>query len=140
MRVIAFVTLCVACTKDLSAPGVASVVVSPDTVALYPGQTRALTAIARDTRGDTVAGKTVVWSTSDSLVASISAAGVVSAHGVGTVSVHAIVAGVQGTAQVTVALVPVAQVTVSPSADTLFVGHSTSLAVTARDSAGNVLT
>src|SRR5437899_638787 len=118
--------LSLACSKDTAAPAVALVVVTPDSVALYVGQTRTFVAIALDTRGDTVRGKAVAWSTSDSLIASISPVGVVSAHGAGAVEVKAVIAGLQGIAQATVALVPVAQVVVSPSAGMLFVGHARS--------------
>src|SRR6266705_2827552 len=132
--------LSMACGKDVSAPGVALVVVTPDTFAMYVGQTRTFSAVALDTRGDTVTGKAVTWATSDSVIASISAAGLLTAHRAGAVDVEASVAGVQGIAHLTVTLVPVGQVVVFPPAETLFVGHAVLFAVTTTDSAGNPLT
>src|SRR6266566_1655206 len=87
------VAMSAACSKDVSAPGVALVVVTPDTFAMYVGQTRTFSAVALDTKGDTVAGKAVTWATSDSLIASISAVGLLTAHRAGAVDVEASVAG-----------------------------------------------
>jgi uncharacterized protein YjdB len=132
--------MCGACSKEVAAPGIAVVVVTPDTVAIYVGQTRTFAAIALDTRGDTVTGKAVAWTTTDSLIASVSPVGLLTAHNAGAVDVEATLAGVHGIAQVTVNLVPVAQVIVSPAVETLFVSHAFHFAVMAKDSAGNTLT
>ena len=83
-------------------PPVARVVVAPEMAALLVGQTLALTAGALDAAGDPVPGATVVWSSSDPAVASVSTAGLVTAVGAGSATVTATSQGRSGTAQVTV--------------------------------------
>ena len=72
-----------------AAPVVASLAVSPKTVALEVGGTAPLTAVARDGSGAVIAGAAVVWTTSDATVAMVSAAGVVTAVAPGNATVTA---------------------------------------------------
>ncbi|MBI4545860.1 MAG: Ig domain-containing protein [Gemmatimonadetes bacterium] len=121
--------------------GVASVRVSPASDSLEVGQTLQLTATARDSRGNTLTGKTVTWSSSDALTATVSATGLVTGVKAGTVTITARVDNASGTASVKVksAQVPVASVTVSPATRSLVLGDTVTLAAVARDAAGNVL-
>ena len=74
-----------------------AVVVSPDTVALTAiGATRQFSATVQDQRGDAIAGATVNWSTTSAGVATIDAAGLLTAIGVGGTQVQASVAGPSG--------------------------------------------
>lgn len=76
--------------------------------AVYVGQTRLLKAAALDSRGDTLRGRTITWSTSDASRATVDAAGNVTGHGAGAVTITATVEGVQGTAAVAVLAHPAA--------------------------------
>lgn len=88
-----------------SGPGtvtVSSVVVTPDSVDVRVGATTALVAAVRDAQGAALAGQTVVWRVADPVVATVSAAGVVSAVAVGRTQVTASAGGMTGTAVVRV--------------------------------------
>ena len=118
---------------------VASVTVSPAAAALLVGQTAQLTATPKDANGSPLSGRAVAWASSAPAVATISANGLVTGVAAGTATLTATCEGQNGTATVTVTIVPVASVTVSPAASSLLVGQTAQLAVTTKDSAGNVL-
>jgi uncharacterized protein YjdB len=119
---------------------VASVVVSPATASLLVGQTVQLAAATKDSAGGTLTGRTVTWTSSDTTKARVSSAGVVTGVAAGTVTITATSEGKSGTAAVTVALVPVASVVVSPATAGLLVGQTVQLAAATKDSAGGTLT
>jgi len=118
---------------------VSSVVLTPDTVSMFTGQTTPLVATTRDATGAVVTGTPVAWSTSNSSVATVSSEGVVTAVSVGTATITATSNGHNGTATVIVSSVPVASVTVSPSSVSVVQGGTTSLTATMKDASGNVL-
>lgn len=74
--------------------------VDPPTAFVLVGQTAQLTATVKDSAGTVMAGKTVTWTSSDSSVVSVSAAGVVTAKALGLARITASVASKKGTAQV----------------------------------------
>ncbi|MEZ4457426.1 MAG: Ig-like domain-containing protein [Gemmatimonadales bacterium] len=82
---------------------VASVVVAPAAATLVPTQTQALTATPRDASGNTLAGRTVTWSSNAGAVASVSTAGLVTAVSAGSATITATSEGQAGTAAITVA-------------------------------------
>ena len=120
---------------------VSSVDVNPSGVSLFIGQTAQLDAVALDSVGDTLSltGRTVTWKSSKGSVASVNGAGLVTAGNIGNAVITATVDGQQGFASVTVAQVPVANVLVTPSLDTLVLGQSTNLSAQPVDSAGDPL-
>jgi hypothetical protein len=82
---------------------VATVSVTPANVSLLLlGDTVRVTAAARDSRGNALAGETFTWASSDVGIATVNAAGLVTAIGNGTATVTATTAGVVGSASVTV--------------------------------------
>ncbi len=88
---------------------VASVVVTPADVTLTAvGQTAQSAAVARDANGFTVAGAALVWTTSDSTIATISQAGLATAVANGHATISATSGGVSGSAAVHVCIVPAA--------------------------------
>lgn len=90
---------------------VASVVVSPGTAQVtVGGATAQLTAVARDAAGGVLNGRTVVWSSANNTIATVSQSGVVTAVGAGTVNVTATVDGVAGTSAITSTVNPCAVV------------------------------
>ena len=118
---------------------VAAVVVTPDSATLISGRTLQLAAVARDAAGANLQNASFTWSSTDTLKARVTAAGLVTAAAAGTVFIIAKSGSVADTAVITAAPVPVASVTVTPSAPALLAGDSVQLSAVAKDSAGNVL-
>jgi uncharacterized protein YjdB len=120
---------------------VASVSVTPSSVALAPGGSSQLTAVPRDADGNALTDRTVTWSSASLAVATVSTTGLVAAVSVGgPVTITATSEGRSGTAAITVAPVPVGSVSVSPLNSTVVAGTSAPLTATTKDAAGNVLT
>jgi len=94
-------------TITVSPVPAASVEVTPATATLYPTQSRPFVATVKDSAGGVLSGRTVVWTTSNGAVATISTSGLLSAVAFGSVTVSASVEGKTGTANVSVIPVPV---------------------------------
>ncbi|MEW5918388.1 MAG: Ig-like domain-containing protein, partial [Gemmatimonadota bacterium] len=118
---------------------VARVDVTPTTVTLNPAQTSQLTATAFDAANN-VLQRSVTWSSGNQSVATVSTTGLVTAVAAGSATITATAGGVSGSAVVTVANVPVASVTVTPSAPNMFPLDQLTLTATALDAGGNVIT
>ncbi|HEX5181427.1 MAG TPA: Ig-like domain-containing protein, partial [Gemmatimonadaceae bacterium] len=116
-----------------------SVEVSPAVTSIVPGQSAQFSATLLDSRGRPMKGS-VEWSVDDSALASVTATGVVTAKSAGTATVVATSGKKHGNAKLQIANVAVAAVIVSPGTLSLSIGKTSQLAVTLKDSAGNVLT
>lgn len=127
-------------TIAVSEGPVASVTVVPATVTMVVGQTAPLSVATRNANGVTITGRAVTWSSSNVLVAVVSAGGVVTGVAPGTATITAACGGNSASASVTVSPPPVATVTVSPAAKTLNVGQTTVLTASVRDATGATLT
>ncbi len=129
---------------------VAAVAVSPGSAALDVGQSASLTAVTTDANGNTLAGRTITWSSANTSIATVTAAGLVKGIGAGTTTIDATSEGKTGTAQVVVtATTPtppppppatVASVTVSPASVTLTSNHPKTLTARVVDASGHVIT
>jgi uncharacterized protein YjdB len=119
---------------------VAKVVVSPNPVTMMAGQSAQLALSARDASGNVLAGKSAVWSSSNTAVATVASDGTVKAITAGSATITATVDGVSGTTALTVSNIPVGGVTLSPTTATVSTGSSTTLTVTVRDANGAVVT
>ena len=119
---------------------VASVGVSPASVNMAIGLTAQLTATPRDASGNPLAGRVVTWASNNAGVATVSGSGLVTAVAAGTATITATSEGQSGTAAVTVGVVPVASVVMSPATASLTVGQTVQLGATPRDANGNALT
>ncbi len=119
---------------------VTSVTVSPQDVSLFVGGTQQMTATARDSADQILTGRTTSWSSGNTVVAEVSGGGLVTAKAPGSAVITATVEGVSNTATVTVTLVPVASVTVTPDGETITVGQKIDFSAVVRDAAGNPLT
>ena len=87
-----------------------------------------------------LAGRAIVWSSSDRAVATVNAAtGAVTAVAPGTANIIATSEGITGQATLTVTPVPVASVTVILAASSIIAGTSTTAAAETRDASNNVL-
>src|SRR5690348_8261075 len=94
---------------------VSSVSVSLAAGSLNPGQTTQATATPRDANNNVLGGRSIVWSSSNNGVATVSASGLVTAVAVGSAQIIATSEGKNGSARLTVAApapVPVASVSV----------------------------
>jgi uncharacterized protein YjdB len=121
-------------------PPANAVVVSPGTVALLVTQRQQLTGTVTDANGNTIPGQTITWASSNTSVAAVGSSGLVIAVAPGTATITATSGSVHGTADVTVSLVPVRRVNLTPDALTFTEGdQGTQLDVTLLDSAGNAL-
>ena len=118
---------------------IASVEVTPASVNLEPGSTVQLTAVARDSAGYPLTGRPFTWSTSNSSAATVSATGRVTAVAVGTAQIIATAEGHSDTTAVTVAIVPVAAVEVTPAAASINLGSTVQLTAVAKDANGGIL-
>lgn len=135
-------------TLEVRAPApasVASVTVSPGSASVEKGKTVALSAVARDASGNVLTGRAVSWSSSNAAVATVSAAGSVTAVAAGTATIVATSEGKNGSASITVTVpattpVAVASVTLSPGSVSVEKGKSATFSATLRDASGNVLT
>ncbi|MEO7217688.1 MAG: Ig-like domain-containing protein, partial [Gemmatimonadaceae bacterium] len=103
------------------------------------GGTVSLTAVTYDAAGHALAGRPVVWASSSSQVATVDASGKVTGVSAGSASITGTSEGKTGSSSVTVTLVPVAAVSVSPGSASLIVGRTASLSAVTTDANGNVL-
>ena len=122
-------------------PGtVATVAVSPSTASLVVGQTVQLVATPQDTSGNPLDGRVVTWSSTNPAVATVNASGLVSGVAAGAATVIVACEGQTTPVAITVTVVPVASVAVSPASANLTVGQTTQLTATPKDASGNPLT
>jgi Bacterial Ig-like domain (group 2) len=92
---VALLTACPAATPE--APKVSSITVSgPSTNALKLNEATAFTAIAKDSSGATITGKTFTWTSSDDKIATVDSSGKVTANHFGTVKITASVDSTTG--------------------------------------------
>ncbi|MFN2316672.1 MAG: serine hydrolase [Gemmatimonadales bacterium] len=124
----------------VSPPPVATVTVTLAASSLTVGLTTQASADLRDGSGAPLTGRPVAWSSSATNIATVSAAGLVSAVGAGVATITATSEGKSGSAQLTVGLAPVATVTVTLPAPTLAVGMTAQAGVQLKDAAGAPLT
>jgi uncharacterized protein YjdB len=121
-------------------PRVSSVRIAPDNVYLYVAGGDDLIATPYDPKNVAIGGRSVVWTTNNASVASISQSGHVTGIVPGTAVITAVIDGVTGNANVTVRLVPVAKVTIMPVGASVDAGKSRTLVARVTDAAGNILT
>ena len=122
---------------------VASVVVTLNTSALTVGQSTQATATPRDSIGQPLVGRAISWSSSNSAIATVTPAGVVTAVGAGSADIVATSEAKAGSATLSVAPIPptpVASVAVTLASASLSVGESTQATATTYDATGGVLT
>jgi len=120
---------------------VVSVRVTPDTVTLPVGSGGQYTVIARDAQNNVVEGRPVTWASSDTLVAKVSATGVVTTFSQGSTTISAQVDGITGSVglQVSAAAARVWFVNVTPDTVRVDVGGTVNLSAELRDSTGRIL-
>lgn len=133
---------CSGAAPDVSAPGSSAAVtiaITPSAAAIAIGSQVALQAQVQDASGQPVPGATIFWSSSDTSVATVSSAGVVTGRTVGSAQIAASSAGESAVRAIAVIQVPVASLAVLPSSVSLAPGASTPLQAVTYDAAGNTL-
>lgn len=120
-------------------PVVTSITVSVPRPMIRVGETIQASASVLGASSSVISGKTVSWSTDNSSIASITAAGAVTAAAAGTVRISASSDGKSGDASLLVTIVPITSVTVNPASSTVPVGQAITLTAAARDSSGKIL-
>jgi len=110
----------------------ARVVLTPDSASLQVGATQTFTAVAKDAAGTALTGRTIAWGTTDSSVATVSSAGVLTAVAYAgpatrTARLIAATAGKADTAPVVVTPVPVGRVNATPDTLVLLPGATATL-------------
>lgn len=122
---------------------VAEIVVAPAPLNLAPGQKATASATLKDASGSTLSQqfRTIAWSTTNALVASVAQTGEVTAVAPGTATISAASGTATGSIQVTVAgsSNPVVTVEVTPAEPTIEVGATIPMTATARDANGQVV-
>jgi uncharacterized protein YjdB len=87
-------------------PVVTTVTVTPPTASVVSGATISLSATVKDAQGIAMTGQTIMWSTTNSAVATVSANGVVTGAAAGLATITATCAGKSGTSSITVTAAP----------------------------------
>lgn len=122
---------------------IASLTVTPPTASVTVGGTSQLVATPKDGAGNVLTGRTVVWSSSATSIATVSTTGVVSTIATGSATITATSEGISGTASITVTAAapdPVATLSVSPSPLQVFVQSTGQLTATTKSAQGATLT
>lgn len=119
---------------------VASVRIAPKPLSLEPPQTRQLSVLLQGAFGDTLTGRTITWASSNAAIATVSTTGLVTAVAIGSTSITATSEGKTDTAQVTIALAPVATVVVTAPSTVVIPTQKLQLNAALRDSTGRLLT
>jgi alpha-tubulin suppressor-like RCC1 family protein len=113
---------------------VSTVTVTPATSGLVSfDETVQLAAVVRDANGNTIAGKTFTWDSSDESIATVSASGLVTAVGNGVVTITATADGVSGDADVTVAQETATVAVTPPTSSLTALGANVQLTAAALD-------
>lgn len=123
-----------------TAASVAAVLVNPPTSTIPIGTAVPLQAQVQDGDGKLIPTAAVMWTVEDSTIATVSAAGVVTARALGSTKVAASFNGKSGIATVTVQKIPVASVALQPSHVDLIIGATRQLGATPYDAGQNALT
>ena len=128
----------IASVTVMTAPArVASVRIAPDKVSLFVAGSTTLVATPYDSHGDPLAPRPAVWMTNNAVVAAVSQTGRVTGLLPGSAVITAVIESAASTSTVTVSLVPVAKVTVTPADLPVTAGKSAQLTATVTDASGN---
>jgi len=130
----------VASVNVVALPGrVTSVRVAPDKASVFVAASVNLVATALDGRGVAVTGRPVVWTTNNAGVAAVTQTGRVTGLLPGTAVITAVVDGASANAAITVSIMPVSRVIVTPADLAIDAGKNATLSARAVDAVGNTL-
>ncbi|HET9708216.1 MAG TPA: Ig-like domain-containing protein [Gemmatimonadales bacterium] len=118
---------------------VASVTIAPPEASLQIGAKTQLVATPRDAHDRALTGRPVRWSSSANAIATVTPNGVITGVAAGQTTITAQIESQTAQATVSVALVPVATVALTPPALTLAIGKSSQITVTLKDARGTTI-
>ena len=142
LAVVSLLAALVACGDDSPLENlspVATVTVSPDSVAITEGDVTLLTAELRDAEDNILNNRVVAWSSSDPDVVATGSSGLVRGIAPGTATVTATSEGGSDQATVAVSTVAVANVILTPDSLTIVVNDTATFAVTLLSAEGDTL-
>lgn len=116
-----------------------SVTLTPATITLRRGNTRQLTAVAKNAQQVIITGRTFRWASSNSSIVSVDQNGNVTALSTGNAVVSAEADQQTGSASITVTEVPIGSCSLSPASQKITVSASTQPTLVLRDTASNVI-
>ena len=99
---VALLVLSSGCQSSTDPNAVAHVAVSPDSITLTVESIKQLAAVPSNEGGTVLSGRTIVWSTSDKTIATVSKDGLVKGVGAGTAVISATTDGRTGVAEIVV--------------------------------------
>lgn len=140
-----FLLACASPTEPNSPVSTVTIVAPlPSATAVSSGSSVQLTAIARDSEGNILAGRTASWQSSDTNAAKVSSSGLVSAGNVlggtpVTATISAKIESKEASLQISVLPVPISTISVTAPSTSMLVGTSQQLAALAKDQLGNTL-
>ena len=126
-------------TVTVAVVPVATVTLVPSAFSLTPGGTQTLTATVKDSSGNVLVGKVVTFSSSNTSIATVNSAGVVTGVSQGSATITATSEGKTATAAATITAAAVSTVVVSPASFTVEAGSTYQLTATPKDVSGTVL-
>lgn len=127
-------------TVVAQAAKVSTVRIAPDKVTLFVAASANLTATGFDSKGVAIPGRQVVWTTNNAPVAAVTQTGRVTGIIPGTAVITAVIDGAVGNSAITVTIVPVARVAITPAEVAINPGKSATLTARVLDIADNTLT
>lgn len=117
-----------------------SVTIAPATLSVPVNGAVGVSASAFDCDGNSIANKTINFSSANTAIATVTSSGQVIGVSVGSTTISAVANGKSGTAQVTVTPELANSVTLSPATITLRVGNTRQFTATAKNATGTVIT
>lgn len=141
VRAALWVSLFSSCAESTAVTvDVATLELTPPTASVQAGATLTLSSRARTADGALIATPVLRWSTNNTAVATVSAAGVVTAAAPGTALIAVSSMGRSAVATITVTPRPVASLVISPPQASVLVSRTTRLTAQPLDATGNPLT
>jgi trimeric autotransporter adhesin len=131
-----------------ASPTTASVAVTFDSSSIAKGHTSQAKATAKDAQGNVLTGKTATWASTNTSIATVSSAGVVTGVSAGTAGIQATIDGITSSGSLSVTAPPAppappapttASVVVTFDSSSVAVGHTSQAKAVAKDASGNVL-
>ena len=115
------------CAKDAAGPVLADHLAISGPASVYLGETAQFRATAFDAAGTALPSRPITWSSSDTAIASVSQSGLVTTRALGAVTIEAAADGKSNQRPVSVVLIPIRRIEVTPNRDSVFVGDSIQL-------------
>lgn len=136
--VVAYGLLSVSCGDPLSPDGsdVSRIDVSPSSIAITVGETRAVTAQAFGNNDERLNGRRIFWASQNATVASVSQSGIITGVGSGNTQIAASAGGKSALVAVSVNARPVSLVRIVPPTPSVQAGRTVTLAAEAVDASG----